>query len=110
VSLRSEIAQVLADRGIHQRWAIDPDALVDELVAIAQRHAKALAHPLRGQILTLLEDGGRRSPNQLARELGNGAPLGTVSYHVRYLHRQDLIRLVDTQPRRGAIEHFYEAR
>ena len=49
----------------------------------------------------------RASPSELAEELG--APLGTVSYHVRVLADLKLIRLVKKTPRRGAIEHHYEA-
>lgn len=105
MSLRADIDEVL-DGVIEGRHA-DDAAL--QLVLIFERYAKALSHPLRGQILTLLE-AGRRSPNQITTELGDGASLGTVSYHVRYLHGLDLIRLVGTEPRRGAVEHFYEAR
>jgi DNA-binding transcriptional ArsR family regulator len=68
--------------------------------------AKALAHPLRARILAALED-RTSSPNQLADELG--APLGNVSYHVRRLANLKLLKLVDSVPRRGAVEHFYTA-
>src|SRR5688572_32313716 len=71
------------------------------------RIAKALAHPLRARILQRL---GERvsSPNDLAAELG--APLGVVSYHVRMLRDYDCVELVRTQPRRGALQHFYKSR
>jgi len=46
------------------------------------RLVKALAHPLRIQILNLLRD-RVASPSELADEIG--APLGNVSYHVRFL-------------------------
>jgi DNA-binding transcriptional ArsR family regulator len=67
---------------------------------------KALAHPLRVRILTVLEQ-RTASPNQLANEFG--VPLGNVSYHVRMLARIGLIKLVSKRQRRGAIEHFYKA-
>ena len=67
---------------------------------------KALAHPLRVRILTVLEQ-RTASPNQLANELG--VPLGNVSYHVRMLAKIGLIKLVSKRQRRGAIEHFYKA-
>jgi DNA-binding transcriptional ArsR family regulator len=105
VSLHGDIGRVLAEYDA----LADREHATERLLAIFEVYAKALAHPLRGQILTLLEDGGRKSPSELAGEL-EGAPLGNVSYHVRYLHGQDLIRLVATEPRRGAVEHFYEAR
>lgn len=73
---------------------------------ITQQLAKALAHPLRMQILTSLHR-GISSPNQLSRELGE--PLGNVSYHVKTLLEYDCIELVKTEPRRGAVEHFYRA-
>jgi hypothetical protein len=73
---------------------------------ITQQLAKALAHPLRVRILTSLHR-GISSPNQLAQELGE--PLGNVSYHVKTLLEYDCVELVKTEPRRGAVEHFYRA-
>src|SRR3954451_23585751 len=67
---------------------------------------KAISHPLRHRLLSLL-DGRTASPNELARELG--LPLGRVSYHIRLLHDLGAIELVATEPRRGALEHFYRA-
>ena len=64
---------------------------------------KAFAHPLRLEILREL--GSRASPTELARQLG--APLGSVSYHVRVLADLGALELVDQAPRRGAIEHYY---
>lgn len=74
--------------------------------AITQQLAKALAHPLRVRILSSLHK-GISSPNQLAQELGE--PLGNVSYHVKTLLEYDCVELVKTEPRRGAVEHFYRA-
>src|SRR6201991_1832616 len=70
------------------------------------RIAKALAHPLRARILQRL---GERvaSPGDLAAELD--AALGVVSYHVRMLRDYDCVELVRTEPRRGALQHFYKA-
>jgi DNA-binding transcriptional ArsR family regulator len=73
---------------------------------ITQQLAKALAHPLRVRILTSLHK-GVSSPNQLAQELDE--PLGNVSYHVKTLLEFDCVELVKTEPRRGAVEHFYRA-
>ena len=73
---------------------------------ITQQLAKALAHPLRVRILTALHK-GVSSPNQLSHELGE--PLGNVSYHVKTLLEYDCVELVKTEPRRGAVEHFYRA-
>ena len=65
-----------------------------------------MAHPLRMQILMLLDE-RVASPNELAKELQE--PLGNVSYHVRTLADFGLVKLVRKRPRRGAIEHFYRA-
>ncbi|HTR76016.1 MAG TPA: helix-turn-helix domain-containing protein [Solirubrobacterales bacterium] len=73
---------------------------------ITQQLAKALAHPLRVRILTSLQR-GISSPNQLSQELDE--PLGNVSYHVKTLLEYDCVELVKTEPRRGAVEHFYRA-
>ncbi|HET6551357.1 MAG TPA: winged helix-turn-helix domain-containing protein [Solirubrobacter sp.] len=61
---------------------------------------------MRARILQRL---GERvaSPGDLAVELG--APLGVVSYHVRMLREYDCVELVRTEPRRGALQHFYRA-
>lgn len=68
--------------------------------------AKAYSHPLRIEILGLL-DNRVASPRQLATELGAG--LSTTSYHVRQLAGVKLIRLVRRRQVRGAIEHMYTA-
>jgi DNA-binding transcriptional ArsR family regulator len=70
------------------------------------RLVKALAHPLRVQILTALEE-RVASPSDLAEELD--APLGNVSYHVRTLTELGLLKLVRRRTRRGAVEHYYQA-
>jgi DNA-binding transcriptional ArsR family regulator len=70
------------------------------------RLVKGLAHPLRIQILRVLQD-GVASPSEIAGRIQ--APLGNVSYHVRFLARVGLIELASTKPRRGAVEHYYRA-
>src|SRR4051812_18862170 len=70
------------------------------------RLVKALAHPLRVQILGVLEE-RVASPSDLSQELG--APLGNVSYHVRTLTELGLLKLVRRRTRRGAVEHYYQA-
>jgi DNA-binding transcriptional ArsR family regulator len=67
--------------------------------------AKALAHPLRSHILATLGD-RIASPNEMAKELGIDAR--DLNYHVRVLLEMEMIRLVRTEKRRGAKEHFYE--
>jgi DNA-binding transcriptional ArsR family regulator len=73
---------------------------------VDRRLAKALSHPLRAHVLTILNE-RVASPNQIAGELKE--PLGNVSYHVKTLAELGCVELVRTEPRRGAIEHFYRA-
>jgi DNA-binding transcriptional ArsR family regulator len=67
---------------------------------------KALTHELRVEILVIL---GERtaSPKELSDALDEG--LSQVSYHVKVLREYECIELVDTKPRRGAVEHYYRA-
>jgi predicted ArsR family transcriptional regulator len=73
---------------------------------VEQIVAKAFAHPLRVQILIILNE-KTASPNMLAQQLDES--LNLVAYHVRVLEKYDCIELVDTKQRRGATEHFYRA-
>lgn len=73
---------------------------------VDQRLIKALAHPLRVEILAILND-RMASPNGLSKELEEG--LSQVSYHVKVLFDFECIEMVKTEPRRGAVEHYYRA-
>jgi DNA-binding transcriptional ArsR family regulator len=73
---------------------------------VDQRLVKALAHPLRVEILGILNE-RMASPNELSKELDEG--LSQVSYHVKVLKDFDCIEMVKTEPRRGAVEHYYRA-
>src|SRR3954453_9523014 len=73
---------------------------------VEQIVAKTFAHPLRVQILIILNE-KVASPNMLANQLDQS--LNLVAYHVRVLEKYDCIELVDTKQRRGATEHFYRA-
>ena len=70
------------------------------------RMVKAVGHPIRVQALTILNE-RVASPNELAKELDE--KLSNVSYHVRVLEECECLELVKTEPRRGAVEHFYRA-
>ena len=67
---------------------------------------RALGHPLRAHALGILNE-RTASPNELAKALGEG--LSQVSYHVKVLSECGCIELVKTEPRRGAVEHYYRA-
>lgn len=73
---------------------------------VNQNLVKALAHELRVEILAILNE-RMASPNELAKELNEG--LSQVSYHVKVLKDYNCIELVKTEPRRGAVEHYYRA-
>lgn len=73
---------------------------------VDQKLVKALAHPLRVEILAILNE-RMASPNELSKELDEG--LSQVSYHVKVLKDFDCIEMVKTEPRRGAVEHYYRA-
>jgi DNA-binding transcriptional ArsR family regulator len=68
---------------------------------------KALAHPLRWRIVETIVERGETSPVELARLLDE--PLATVSHHTRVLRDHGCIELTRTEPRRGAVEHYYRA-
>ena len=74
-----------------------------------ERLARANTHPLRVSILEVLslDDGRTLSPKELSQELQ--APLSTVNYHVTELRESNLVKIVDEEQVRGAIEHFYRA-
>lgn len=68
---------------------------------------RALAHPLRVQILEVLNE-RQASPNELMEILSY--PLGNVAYHARVLEKCGCIEMVATERRRGAVEHFFRAK
>jgi predicted transcriptional regulator len=73
-------------------------------VSIDQRLAKALSNSLRVEALNLIA-AGIASPKAIAQELD--LDVRGVAYHVRVLRELGCIELVETQQRRGAIEHIY---
>lgn len=65
-----------------------------------------VGHPLRAECWTILAE-RVASPNELSRLVDDS--LANVAYHVKVLLGAGVIELVDTAPRRGAVEHFYRA-
>jgi len=85
-----------AENGAHLPALVEP------------RLVKALDHVLRQHIL-LATVAGEVSPNEMSKALGEG--LSQISYHVKVL-RDDCDGIIEetrTEPRRGAVEHFYRA-
>jgi DNA-binding transcriptional ArsR family regulator len=73
---------------------------------IDPRLVKAMGHPVRNDALSILNE-RVASPNEISKELGES--VGHVSYHIKVLKECECIELVDTAPRRGAMEHYYRA-
>ncbi len=71
---------------------------------IDSRLTKAIAHPLRLQILTLANQ-RTISPSEFSEEMR--APLSTVAYHFRKLDELGFLELVEEIPKRGSQEHRY---
>ena len=76
-----------------------PAGLVDP------RLAKALSHPMRTRILTILNE-QVASPNEISEMLDERLPNVTSTYARSTIWALELVR---TAQRRGAIEHYYRA-
>jgi DNA-binding transcriptional ArsR family regulator len=67
-----------------------------------------LQHPLRKWLLRLyVEANEMRSPKELTVRVNQH--ISNVGYHVRVLAEHGAVELVAERPRRGSVEHFYEA-
>jgi hypothetical protein len=82
---------------------IEATSQTDTLDRLAQG-LNGFGHPVRVRALVLLEF--EHSPSMLTEALGD-TPLGVVAYHVRMLRDYGLAEEVRTEPKRGALEHFY---
>jgi DNA-binding transcriptional ArsR family regulator len=80
--------------------------MASHLHSLDPRLAKALSNDVRARALELLAEGAK-SPKQIAAEMQ--LDLRSVAYHVRVLKKLGCIELVETLPRRGAVEHVYRA-
>jgi DNA-binding transcriptional ArsR family regulator len=85
---------------------------MEEVPRVAERNhrradqelVRALAHPVRVEILQALQ-GRVASPAELSREIDQR--LGVVSYHASTLLRCGCLELVHSRGRRGGLENFY---
>jgi predicted ArsR family transcriptional regulator len=66
----------------------------------------AVGHPHRVEILRHFLATGTATPSDIASTLR--LPLGTVSYHVRFLANRGIVRLAGRTQRRGAVAHHYQ--
>jgi DNA-binding transcriptional ArsR family regulator len=67
---------------------------------------KALSHPVRVEILELLNE-REASPIEMKRQLGG--TLNLVNYHLKVLVDCGCVEVARTEPVRGAVKHFYRA-
>jgi hypothetical protein len=67
--------------------------------------ARMFRHALRPRILVAVDRQGEASPADVARMIG--APLESVSYHVKVLHRSGWLVLARIERRHGGRRHVY---
>lgn len=78
----------------------------DEIVLETAQQIKALGHPLRQRILSLVTDAPCTN-KQLATALDTSPP--RMHFHVRELLQAGLIEIVSERPKGGVIEKYYRA-
>ncbi len=80
----------------------------DELKTFFDRRLiKALGHPVREHILAVLNE-RVASASEIGEELG--ADVSSFYHHIEELEKFECIEKVETKQRRGAKEHFFQAR
>jgi len=73
----------------------------------AARLGKAMAHPLRARVLTLIHESGPISGVGIARDHDVG-DFGNVSYHVSVLEELEAVEVTETRPTDGSFEYLYD--
>jgi hypothetical protein len=77
-------------------------------ISMDTRLMRAMAHPMRIQIVSEINKPGRTlSPSRFAEMVER--PLSLVGYHFKELEKFECIELVERRPVRGATEHVYRA-
>lgn len=67
---------------------------------------RALSHPVRVEILELLQE-REASPIEMKRAIGG--TLNLVNYHLKVLVDCGCVEVTRTEPVRGAVKHYYRA-
>ncbi|MFL5833592.1 MAG: helix-turn-helix domain-containing protein [Solirubrobacterales bacterium] len=67
---------------------------------------RALSHPLRVELLELLNE-RQASPVDMKRALGG--TLNRINYHLKVLVDCGCVEVTETEPVRGAVKHYYRA-
>ncbi|HEX6456855.1 MAG TPA: winged helix-turn-helix domain-containing protein [Solirubrobacterales bacterium] len=75
-----------------------------QISAMGYEMVDALAHPIRLEILQILQ-GRVASSVEISEEIGQ--KLGVVSYHAGTLVRWGCLELVESRAKRGGIENFF---
>lgn len=71
--------------------------------------ARAVAHPLKVEMLRSLRNGDAGSPRSAVEfSRSTGQPLGNCAYHLGNLRDLGVIKVSEEVQRRGAIEHRYK--
>jgi hypothetical protein len=81
------------------------------LPRLPERLTKIFTHPLRAQLLALLNE-QPGSPHDLKVRLetrGDEQSLNLIAYHVQVLHRCRAVELVDTESTGGSTKHIFAA-
>lgn len=77
-------------------------------ISMDTRLMRAMAHPMRIQIVSEINKPGRTlSPSRFSEAVER--PLSLVGYHFKELEKFECIELVEERPVRGATEHIYRA-
>ena len=79
-------------------------AAKDTMIVADPKQLKAMADPLRTQLIQLLRDRAR-STQEIAEELD--VPKGKIAHHLKVLESAGLIRVVRTRKVRAMTEKFY---
>lgn len=76
---------------------------------LGQRLAKAFAHPLRAEVLTMLNEkpGSAKDLEGRLREKGEEVSLNVIAYHLRVLDKLNCVELIETETIRGATKKTY---
>lgn len=79
--------------------------MTDDKKPSPEDRAKAFTHETRVLIMGVMKDGELHTPLELSKTLDLG--LSHVAYHVERLEELGAIFEEKTEPRRGAVAHFY---
>lgn len=68
---------------------------------------KALSDPVRLRVIQALQRAGRASATELRED--TGLPPSNITYHLKILEKNGLVRIAETRTKGNLIENIYEA-